>query len=407
MRREARAIADDRPVRAAAYVAAFAAACAACAGDPLATLELGALVSAALGDVWDVWPARWTSSRAVKLAAIPAGTAIFLLAARASLGPIAVARFLLWNVLVLILARPKAEANLWILTLLDLVLFASAAAFARPVWFVPLVAAALVALLYQFQRLALIRSGAAARAGLGPALAQAGVAIVFASAIFLLFPRGLAGRHTASADAGAQGASRRSTFDEGRSEEGVGAAAGGATTARPPAGPLGAGGSGRGNDSQPSRWDSGVIDYDPAAQGRVLGGLGSFLTRAPGIAVGFLKKPVTLVAILSLIATAAIAWLFLPRDRKARIRQLLGGFPDQAGADFYRDFLWILSRRGLYKPPGMTGLEFAAIARERAPAAAVEHVTREFYRVAYAGATLSAGEHAAVRAMLAQIEAAK
>src|SRR5438132_295705 len=86
--------------------------------------------------------------------------------------------------------RPvRAAAHVAALT--ALALFVVAAASAPPARFVALLVLALVAMLYELQRLALLRSGAAARAGLGLALAQALMALFVAAAVFLLFPRSL------------------------------------------------------------------------------------------------------------------------------------------------------------------------------------------------------------------------
>ncbi len=131
----------------------------------------------------------------------------------------------------------------------------------------------------------------------------------------------------------------------------------------------------------PGRRMRSLVDLDPGLQGRaaraVLGALAA--------AGRFLVSPVVPAALAVLAALACGVWFLLPPSRKNRHRQMASGFREPASIDFYRDFLWALSRRGLRKPPALTAREFAIEARRRINDPGIDFVTVKFCEACYRG----------------------
>ncbi|MBI2931938.1 MAG: DUF3488 domain-containing protein [Planctomycetes bacterium] len=157
-------------------------------------------------------------------------------------------------------------------------------------------------------------------------------------------------------------------------------------------------------DDPPWRWDRFMDEYDPGRQARAVRGLREAAAAAGDVAIRVLTSPLTIGAAGILAAIALLIYLLLPRERKARLRQILTGFGEPSSVDFYRDFLWLASRRGLRKPAGLTPREFAAVASGRLPADAVALLTERFYEVKYGGRALAPEDRTRVREALRAME---
>ena len=139
----------------------------------------------------------------------------------------------------------------------------------------------------------------------------------------------------------------------------------------------------------PKRWDHLIVEFDPNSQGETLRGtvkaVAAFILRILALFV----SPVALATLAILAAAGVVGYLLLPGAQKRRLRQLAGGFRETATVDFYRDFLWALSKRGLRKPSGTTPLEFARQVKAVVPDEGVDFVTAKFYEARYGGRTPS------------------
>jgi len=153
------------------------------------------------------------------------------------------------------------------------------------------------------------------------------------------------------------------------------------------------------------RWDRFLVEYDPALQGSAFKSAGAAIGAIGGLASRVLLSPAAWVVLGSAALAGAVAWILMPRSRKARLRQILGGFRERSSVDFYRDFLWLASKKGVHKAAGQTGREFAAQAGGVLPRAPVELITDRFYEVKFGGRTLESEEGARLRAALREIEA--
>ena len=107
----------------------------------------------------------------------------------------------------------------------------------------------------------------------------------------------------------------------------------------------------------------------------------------------------------AVIVATILVWILLPRAGKSTLRRLLGVAQEKSSVNFYSEFLWLCSKKGVRKSPGMTGSEFAGVASIKLPAAAVDFVTKLFYRVRYGGRALSGEERLQMDQVLRQIEA--
>src|SRR6185295_7034431 len=101
----------------------------------------------------------------------------------------------------------------------------------------------------------------------------------------------------------------------------------------------------------PKRWDHFITDFDPATQSLALGSGLRKVAQALGSALRVVVSPLTVALLASLVLVAAIVYALLPRSRKNRLRQLVSGFRESTTVDFYRDFLWTLSKLGIRKHP--------------------------------------------------------
>ncbi len=159
----------------------------------------------------------------------------------------------------------------------------------------------------------------------------------------------------------------------------------------------------RKEEPKAQRWDSLIMDFDPAVQNRAfgrtvrnLGGLLEALLRA-------LFRPAALLGLAALAALGGLAWLLLPRRQKNRLRQIVSGFRETTNVDFYRDFLWILSRRGLRRHPSLTAWEFARQVRARFADEGVDFVVDKFYEQRFRGTSPSPEDRVRIDGILERL----
>jgi len=133
----------------------------------------------------------------------------------------------------------------------------------------------------------------------------------------------------------------------------------------------------------PKRWDSFITDFDPSTQALALGEGARKLLRGLGAVARGVVSPVTGGLLAGLLLLAAVAYALLPRNRKNRLRQIVAGFKETTTVDFYRDFLWLLSKRGIRKHPSLTAREFAVQVRAAVPDDGVDYITQKFCEERY------------------------
>jgi hypothetical protein len=136
-------------------------------------------------------------------------------------------------------------------------------------------------------------------------------------------------------------------------------------------------------DGTPSRWDRFIVDFDPALQGKAARETLRAIAGAALAVLRFLVSPPVVGTLSALAGIAFLAYLLLPGRQRNRLRQIASGFREPTTVDFYRDFLWALSRRGLRKAPWLTAVEFASQARLRFDDPGIDFVTDRFCRARY------------------------
>jgi hypothetical protein len=150
-------------------------------------------------------------------------------------------------------------------------------------------------------------------------------------------------------------------------------------------------------------WDRMIVEFDPSSQGETLGAaLGAVWTFLYGIFL-FLVSPPILVALAALLAVLLASYLLMPASKRNRLRQLVSGFRETASVDFYRDFLWALSRRGIRKHPAQTPAEFAAQLRPVMADEGIDFVTAKFYEQRYRGTPPSPEDRLRLDAILKRL----
>lgn len=303
--------------------------------------------------------------------ALIAATSVAFMALSAG-GPGAIAGWLLSAATVIALFPGPVRNDLWAFAAADLGLLLASAGHAHAALWGASVAVSGLALLHAFQRLVLDGRTALALAG-----GQLAAALLAAA---LLFGAGRVVLDAARPDADA-GEDARKTDEEEHNRDAT-AAAGDGHMSMPTSS---SGGSGPGTGTS--------------------GGAGVGVTFQQAGVMSFVTDRSLLGWLVSLIASAAIAYLFLPDERKRWLRSLFGRDAREGPVAFYGDFLDALARRGVHRPKGMTGVELAVIARRHVAPDVVDEVTAAFYRVRYGGSTLSGEERAALEAMVRRIEA--
>jgi transglutaminase-like putative cysteine protease len=161
----------------------------------------------------------------------------------------------------------------------------------------------------------------------------------------------------------------------------------------------------RNEKGPPKRWDSFITDFDPAVQALALGEGAHKLLGLLRALLAWIVTPVPLTILAGILGLVAVAYALLPRSRKNQIRQFVTGFKETTTVDFYRDFLWTLSKLGLRKHPALTAREFAAQVRSSIPDDGVDFITEKFCRLRYGGTPPEADERRRIDEILRRLAA--
>jgi transglutaminase-like putative cysteine protease len=153
----------------------------------------------------------------------------------------------------------------------------------------------------------------------------------------------------------------------------------------------------------PSRWDHYIVDFDPKTQGQALHDFAAALEGFLEAAGRWAASPPVIGSIGGAAALAFVVYLCLPRGRRNRLRQIMGGFRDATTVDFYRDFLWALSKRGLRKPDGQTAREFALQVRASVGDPGIDFVTQKFCEARYRGTPPTPEERVRIEEIIARL----
>ncbi len=151
----------------------------------------------------------------------------------------------------------------------------------------------------------------------------------------------------------------------------------------------------------PKRWDSFIVEFDPKSQSQAVRDAVSAVLGFLASAGAWLVSPPVLGTLTGIAFLAVVGYLFLPRGKRHRLRQLVGGFHDTTTVDFYRDFLWALSKRGIKKHPAMTAHEFARQVRAGVGTEGIDFLTEKFYEARYRGTLPSTEDRARIDGIIA------
>jgi transglutaminase-like putative cysteine protease len=149
--------------------------------------------------------------------------------------------------------------------------------------------------------------------------------------------------------------------------------------------------------------DEWIRNYDPKAQRLAMGEALSAILGALEAVGRAVITPVVLGSVFLALALAGILYALLPGAQRRRLRQLVGGFRESSTVDFYRDFLWALSRRGIRKHPASTPREFLRQVRGTLPAADLEFLTEKFYETRFRGVPPTALERRRIDEIVAAL----
>ncbi len=133
----------------------------------------------------------------------------------------------------------------------------------------------------------------------------------------------------------------------------------------------------------PKRWDHFVTEFDPVTQSAAFAQGMRKLATLLAEAAHWLFSPATLAGVVGILVVGGVIYALLPRSRKIRFRQFVSGFRETTTVDFYRDFLWTLSKLGLKKHPALTAREFAAQVRATIADDGVDFITEKFCEARY------------------------
>jgi len=151
------------------------------------------------------------------------------------------------------------------------------------------------------------------------------------------------------------------------------------------------------------RWDSFITDFDPATQALALGAGARRILSGALTLTQWIASPVTGALLAILVGLGVVVYALLPRSRKDRLRQIVSGFKEPTTVDFYRDFLWILSKLGFRKHPALTAREFAAQIRPSIPVDGIDFITEKFCEARYRGTPPESGDLRRINAILKQL----
>ena len=150
----------------------------------------------------------------------------------------------------------------------------------------------------------------------------------------------------------------------------------------------------------PKRWDHWITDFDPSTQSLALGQGLRKMAGWIGGALRLIASPVTAMALVGLMLASALTYALLPRSRKLRLRQLVAGFREPTTVDFYRDFLWTMTKFGIRKHPALTAREFAVQVRAAVPEEGIDFITEKFCETRYRGTPPGPEERRRIDAIL-------
>jgi len=153
----------------------------------------------------------------------------------------------------------------------------------------------------------------------------------------------------------------------------------------------------------PKRWDHFITDFDPTAQSLALGEGLRKIAQGAAAAIRVVASPLTAALLVALILAAALVYALLPRSRKNRLRQFVAGFRETTTVDFYRDFLWTVSKLGIRKHPALTAREFAVQVRTTIPDEGVDYITEKFCEARYRGTPPEPEERRRIEEILARL----
>jgi hypothetical protein len=159
----------------------------------------------------------------------------------------------------------------------------------------------------------------------------------------------------------------------------------------------------RNEKGPPKRWDSFITDFDPSLQALALGEGTRKLLHAVQALLHWLASPLSLGLLGSLVLLAVVAYALLPRSRKNRFRQFVSGFRETTTVDFYRDFLWTLSKVGVRKHPALTAREFAVQVRASIADEGIDFITEKFCETRYRGTPPEAEDRRRIDEILARL----
>jgi len=161
----------------------------------------------------------------------------------------------------------------------------------------------------------------------------------------------------------------------------------------------------RNEKGPPKRWDSFITDFDPSIQALALGQGARKLLSGVQTLLGWIVTPVSGFLIAGILTVFGILYALLPRSRKNRLRQIVTGFKESTSVDFYRDFLWTMSKLGLRKHPALTAREFAVQVRASIPDDGVDFITEKFCEARYRGTPPEAEERRRIDEILGRLAA--
>jgi len=161
----------------------------------------------------------------------------------------------------------------------------------------------------------------------------------------------------------------------------------------------------RNEKGPPKRWDSFITDFDPSLQALALSEGARKLLRALQALLRWIASPLSAGLLAGILGLGVVGYALLPRGRKNRLRQFVSGFRETTTVDFYRDFLWTLSKLGVRKHPALTAREFAAQVRASIADDGIDFITEKFCETRYRGTPPEAEDRRRIDEILRRLAA--
>jgi len=150
----------------------------------------------------------------------------------------------------------------------------------------------------------------------------------------------------------------------------------------------------------PKRWDHWITDFDPATQSFAIGEGLKKVARGVAAVARIVASPATVFVLVALMIASAVTYTLLPRSRKLRLRQLVAGFREPTTVDFYRDFLWTMTKFGIRKNPALTAREFAAQVSAAVQVEGVDFITEKYCEERFRGTPPAPADRRRIDAIL-------